>query len=174
MENFKSSICKLKETKVHKITNSYGVYDAYKYYRKVKPLKKEYVLSESQYFSIIRKVNLAMVDRLLSGKDITFPSHMGAIEVRKAEMYPRERNGKLKITYPVNWVETLNLWETDEEARSNKTLVRYYTPVAYMIKYIKRRAVFKHKSYYDFKPNRTLKRSLANKIKQGNFEAFEL
>ena len=60
MENlveFKRRVRKLTEHREHKIRNSLGVYDAYKYYRKNKPKDKQYVLSESQYFSIIRQIN---------------------------------------------------------------------------------------------------------------------
>lgn len=172
MVSLRSSICRLRDTKVHKVTNSYGVYDAYKYYRKNKPSDKKYILTESQYFAIIRKINLLLCEDLLNSKSISFPKYMGTIEIAKANIKVKEVNGKLKIPYRIDWAKTISLWETDEEARRDKTLVRYYTPVAYMFKYIKRRSRFKNKNFYEFKPNRTLKRNLADRIKQCKFDTF--
>lgn len=158
----------------HKVRNSYGVYDAYKYYRKNKPKDPNYILSESQYFNIIRRINLLLCEDLLNGKDIHLPEAMGYIEVRKANLELKEVNGKLKIPYLIDWYKTKALWEEDEEAKRDKILVRFITDTVYMIKYIKRAATFKHKSFYEFKPNRTLKRTLAKQIKQGNFDSFSL
>lgn len=162
------------EKSKHKVRNSYGVYDAFKYYRKNKPKDPEYILSESQYFTIIRRVNLLLCEDLLAGKDIHLPETMGYIEVRKTKLTLKEVNGKLKIPYPIDWHKTKILWEEDEEAKRDKILVRFRTDTLYMIKYIKRAAVYKHKSFYDFKPNRTLKRTLAKQIKQGNFDSFSI
>jgi hypothetical protein len=45
--SFIDDIKKIKEKRNHKIKNSYGVYDAYKYYRKNKPKDKKYILKDS-------------------------------------------------------------------------------------------------------------------------------
>ena len=56
LREFKRRIKKVNGPRVYSIRNSLGVYDAYKQYRKTKPKDKKYILSESQYFSIIRRI----------------------------------------------------------------------------------------------------------------------
>ena len=68
---FKRRIKKVNQPREYKVRNSLGVYDGYKYYRKNKPDNKEYVLTESQYFAIIRKINLLLVDELLTVHIVT-------------------------------------------------------------------------------------------------------
>lgn len=63
-EEFRGLVNKVKGSRHHKIKNSYGVYDGYKFYRKTKPKESKYILTESQYFSIIRKVNKLLADLL--------------------------------------------------------------------------------------------------------------
>ena len=58
-EEFKTIIKKAKGPHNHKVKNSLGVYDAYKYYRKIRPKFKEYVLTESMPFMKIK--NLAIL-----------------------------------------------------------------------------------------------------------------
>ena len=60
-KEFISNIKNVTGNRKHKINNSYGVYDAYKYYRKNKPKDSKYILSESEYFNIIRSVNKQLV-----------------------------------------------------------------------------------------------------------------
>ena len=56
-QEFLNKVRKVKESRNHKVKNSYGIYDGYKFYRKNKPNDPKYVLTESQYFAITRKVN---------------------------------------------------------------------------------------------------------------------
>lgn len=92
---FINEIKKVHEPRVHKITNSYGVYDAFKYYRKNRPSYKKFVLSESQYFAIIRNINAKLGILLSQGESIKFPNRMGTLEIRKYIVEPRiDKNGK--------------------------------------------------------------------------------
>ena len=59
---FIKEIKKVNKKRNYQITNSWGVYDGYKYYRKTKPKEAEYILKEVQYFAIIRKVNNILFD----------------------------------------------------------------------------------------------------------------
>jgi hypothetical protein len=60
-EDFKQQVRRRKGiNKKHKITNSYGTYDYFKHYRKHRPKDKKYVLNESQYFAIVRNVNILL------------------------------------------------------------------------------------------------------------------
>lgn len=173
-EEFLKNIKKVNNKRTHKIKNSYGVYDGYKYYRKNKPKEKKYVLSESQYFSIIRRINNLLLDNLISGNDIIFPNRMGKLEIRKIETKIEIRDGKVKETLPVDWDRTIKLWYEDEDSYKNKTLVKAKEKEIYKIFYNRTLANFVNKSFYYFRPNRTLKIRIKDKIKEGVLDAFLL
>ena len=46
-EKFRREVLGLNRSRSHRIKNSLGVYDAFKYYRKTRPKDKKYVLTES-------------------------------------------------------------------------------------------------------------------------------
>lgn len=171
-EEFRKRILKVGSTRKHKITNSYGVYDAYKYYRKNKPKESKYVLKESQYFQIIRKINIELANRLLQNKDVNLPCHMGLIELRKYKTSVDFINGKLKTNMPIDWESTLKLWYEDKEAYKDKTLVRQNTKEVFKVYYNKINATYNNKAYYQFIINRDIKRTLTNKIKGKLIDAF--
>jgi hypothetical protein len=157
----------------HKITNSYGVYDFYKFYRRTKPREKKYILTESQYFAIIRKINTALAELFVRGKEITFPMRMGDIELRKAIMTPRiGPDGKVIFRTMIDWDKTLKLWYEDEESYKNKTLVKYESKEIFKTFYNKAKATYTNKSYYGFQLNKDLKRELSKNIKRGLIDAF--
>ena len=147
-EEFLNSIKKVSDTRHHKVSNSYGVYDGYKYYRKNKPKESKYVLSESQYFAIIRK------------------------ELRKYNPRVFFECNKLKTNLPIDWDRTLKLWYEDEESFRNKTLIKVEEKELFKIYYNKSKANYINKSFYQIQFNRELKKKLKTKIKEGNIEAF--
>ena len=169
---FKKRIKKVNQPREYKVRNSWGVYDAYKYYRKNKPDSKEYILTESQYFSIIRKINLHLVDELLLSHDVILPKSMGTIEIRKYERIIRLRkNGKIRTNLPIDWDKTLKLWYEDEEAFKDKTLVRIEANEIFKVYYNKESATYKNNSYYEFLFNKDLKIRLKQRIKEGLIDA---
>ena len=172
VQDFINKVRKIKEPRVHKIKNSYGVYDGYKYYRKNKPKDSKFVLSESQYFSIIRMMNNLMAEALLKGEDIILPCRMGRIEIRKSNTSITFDGVKIKANLPIDWNKTLKLWYEDEEAYKNKTLVKIEEREVYKIYYNRNLAEYTNKSFYQFNFNRDLKRRLKVSIKDGSIDAF--
>jgi hypothetical protein len=172
LEEFKAHIRKLDGPRTHKIRNSYGVYDYYKFYRKNKPEGHSYVLTESQYFSIIRKINTLLGKRLLEGKDIEFPYRLGRIELRKKKITFRMEDGKIKNNLPINWNATLELWFEDKESFEKKTLVQATAKTAFKIIYNKSKAVFNNKAFYEFSLNRELARTLVMEAKNNRLDGF--
>jgi hypothetical protein len=172
LSEFKKKIKKVNSSRVHKITGSLGVYDAYKNYRKHRPKEKKYVLTESQYFSIVRQINNLLADELSVGKEISFPKRMGIIELRKYNTNVRfDEHGNLKTNLPIDWNKTLELWYNDEESRNNKTLLRQETKEVFKIYYNKYSANYNNKSFYEFKCNKDLKQRLKQNIKYGSIDA---
>ena len=174
-KDFKSVIQGLQNTRTHKITNSLGVYDAYKYIRKNKWFDIGRPLTEHEFYQIIRRVNNYLAEELVNGNDIAFPSRMGKLELRKRNSLPViDKNGNLKVTYAIDWDSTLKLWYDDEEAFNNKTLVRLPERNIFRVKYNKDTANYENKSFMEFQVNRDIKTRLKQKIKNNEIDAFNL
>lgn len=174
MDEFRRQVLKVDGPRVHKVNNSYGVYDAYKFLRKNKWLDVGQSVTEHQYYSIIRKMNNLLADSLIQGHDIELPCRMGTIEVRKYDATISIDNGKIKTNLPVDWDRTLKLWSEDEEAYKERTLIKMEEKEVFKVYYNRIKADYNNKSLYEFIVNRDLKRRLKQKIKSGNFDAFKL
>lgn len=172
--DFVATTRKLKEPRNHKVKNSYGVYDGYKYYRKNKPKDSKYILTESQYFSIIRKINKLLGDNLVKGNDVTLPCRLGRLELRKNNVNITIKDNKVKANLPIDWDKTLKLWYEDEESYKNKTLIKMEEKEIFKIHYNKSIANYNNKSFYQFNVNRELKKRLKESIKNDNIDAYSI
>lgn len=173
-EEFSRSIMNINGPRIHKVTNSYGVYDYFKFYRKNKPLDKKYVLTESQYFSIIRKVNEYLVKNLENDGITYLGGRLGTLEVRTFEIKPKiGEEGELIYNAPINWNATLKLWYEDEDAKSQKKLVKIISKEFCRFMYIRIKAYYKNKMYYDFAFNKELKIRVSNKIRNGKLQVYQ-
>lgn len=174
-KDFKSVIQGLQNTRTHKVTNSLGSYDAYKYIRKNKWFNIGRPLTEHEFYQIIRRINNYLAEDLINGNDVIFPNRMGKLELRKRNALPIiDKNGNLKVTYAIDWDNTLKLWYEDEEAFNNKTLVRLPERNIFRIKYNKNTANYNNKSFMEFQVNRNIKVRLKQKIKNNEIDAFNL
>lgn len=175
LQEFKRRVRRYTEHKVHKIRNSWGIYDGYKYYRKNRPKDKQYVLTESQYFAITRKINNLMAEEIAKGNDFTIPCRMGRIELRKYDTYIKiGKDGEIYDNLPIDWNKTLELWYEDEESYKNKTLVKMEEKEIFTIYYNRNLATYRNQSFYDFKFNRDIKLKLKQRIKDGVIDAPSL
>lgn len=159
----------------HKVNNSLGVYDAYRWYRKNKPKDKKYVLTSSQYFKIIRTLNQALAQQLIDKGKIVLPERLGIVEIKKYTPTIKLENNKIKTNLPIDWNATVNLWCEDKECKQNKTLVRKNVAYVFKIRYDKTKANYNNKSFYQFTPNRQLKIALKDVINNNpKYDAFIL
>ena len=172
LADFLNSIKKVNEPRIHKVKNSYGVYDGFKYYRKNRPKEHKYVLTESQYFSIIRRVNELLGEALINGEDVTLPYRLGRLEIRKYEAKITTDGKKVRTNLPIDWDRTLKLWYEDKESYKNKTLIKVEEKEIYKVYYNRNVAEFTNKAFYQFDVNRELKRRLKQNIKEGKLDAF--
>ena len=172
--DFISSVRKLKESRKSRVSNSLGVYDAYKWIRKNKWLGIGTSLTEHDFYSNIRSVNKELAKMLIEGQSIKFPCRMGGLELRKHEATYSFKDGKVVTNLPVDWPKTTELWYNDRESYDNKILVRIEEKEIFRIHYNKMKAKYNNKVYYEFIPNRSLKRSLKFPIKDNNVDAFKL
>lgn len=170
----REELLKLNESRVHKVTNSIGVYSAYKWLRKRQWADVGQRLTEHEFYSIIRRVNNYLAEELSKGVDIKLPHRMGTIELRKVNAYVKFRDGKLHTNLPIDWNRTLKLWCEDEEAYKSRTLVKMEEKEIFKIYYNKNKADYTNKSFYQFSANRELKSALKRNIKEGIVDAFLL
>lgn len=174
MDEFRRQVLKVDRPRVHKVNNSYGVYDVYKHIRKNKWFDIGQSVTEHQFYSIIRRMNNLLADALIHGHDIKLPCRMGTIEVRKYDARISIKDGKIKTNLPIDWDRTLKLWSEDEEAYQKRTLIKMEEKEIFSVLYNKTGANYNNKSLYEFAVNRDLKRRLKQRIKSGNFDAFKI
>ena len=173
-EEFKFEVQHLSSPRKHKVTNSIGVYSAYKWIRKNKWLNIGRPITEHEFYSIIRKVNDYLADSFLHGNDIKLPHRMGRIELRKYDVRVSLDGEKVKTNLPIDWDRTLKLWYEDEEAYKEKTLVKVEEKEIFKVYYNKQLADYNNQVFYEFNVNRELKKRLKQRIKEGKLDAFKI
>ncbi len=173
-KEFRRRVLKLSEKRVHKITNSVGVREAYRWCKKNKAFGNNTV-PETDFYKIVRETNKLLSDELLESRDVNLPQKMGMLEVRKIPIFVKFVDGEVKTNRGINWNATLELWRTDEEARESKTLVRSEgSNSKFLVFYNRNKANYPNKTLICFKPVRTLYLELNNRAKQGLIDAFNL
>lgn len=173
-EEFKSEVQHLSSPRKHKVTNSIGVYSAYKWIRKNRWLNIGRCLTEHEFYSIIRKVNDYLADSFLHGNDIKLPHRMGRIELRKYDVRINLDGEKVKTNLPIDWDKTLKLWYEDEKSYKEKTLVKVEEKEIFKVYYNKQLADYNNQVFYEFNVNRELKKRLKQRIKEGKIDAFKI
>lgn len=169
LKDFKKRIKKVDGPREHKVKNSLGIRNAFLYLQSHKWLNIGQALKEQTFQQIIREVNNLLAIEIMEGRSVIFPEHMGSLEVRKHERYADIVDGKLITNYMVDWDKTLELWSEDAEAYQNRTLVRdVKSKDRFTIFYNRKTADFNNKSYFKFKPNRSIYRILIQNVNKGS------
>lgn len=170
-QDYKNKVCSKKGCQ-SAVRNCWGVYDAYKHIRKNKWYDIGKPLTEHEFYSIIRSINKLLAKNLLLGETVVFPCRMGKLELRKSQRGITLNEGRLKVTYPVNWEDTLRLWYEDIEERKKKTLLRSENEFVYHVVYCRGTATYENKTFYGFSLNRFIKRGLKEYISQGKTDTL--
>lgn len=169
---FRNRIKKVSSSRVHKVTNSIGVYDSYKWIRKNKWYNIPRPLKEGEFYKIVRSINLYLAEQLAQGKEIKLPHRLGILEIRKKPSRVAIVDGKLVTNLPIDWDATLKLWYKDQESYNNHTIVRIENEDIFKVYYNKATADYTNKSFYEFKPNREIKHKLTQQARLGKLDAF--
>lgn len=171
-EEFSNKLLKRSCRRQSKIRDSIGVYDIYKHIRKNKWYDIGESVTEHDFYAIIRGVNRLLAKELINGTIITFPYRMGCLMLTRNKVGVSFKDNKLKVTYPINWSKTLELWYQDKEAKRNKTLIRDEVPEVFKVVYNKHNAVYANKNFYAFALNRGIKKALKERILHGNIDTL--
>lgn len=172
---FKRRVRRSSEHRKHKIRNSLGVYDAYKWIRKNKWLDIGRPLTEHEFYSMIREINNLISEEISLGNEFKLPHRMGTIELRKYDSSIKiDNNGKVVTNLPIDWDRTLKLWYEDKESYNNKTLIRLEEDEIYKVVYNKGNANYNNRSFYEFTFNKDLKSRLKHNIKEGLVDALHI
>lgn len=171
MDEFRKKVLKVNNSRIHKVTGSLGVYDAYKWLRKNKWLSLN-PITEHDYYTIIRTVNKILVNNFLKTGSIKLPERMGEITLRKYQAKITLENGKIKTNLPIDWDATLHLWAEDKDSYDNRVLIKAEEREIFKVLYDKSKALYNNKSFYTFEPNRDIKVALKTKLKKGVLDAF--
>lgn len=167
---FRAKLLRIKDKRKHSIRNSYGINDAWEWAKENKNIDK--LVNKATYKRIIRAVNQKLADNLIAGKDVIFPYNMGMLEIRKYNKKIEVVNGKVKTNLAVDWKATIKFWQEDEEAKRNKTLVRFNTDTIFNIVYNKYDADYNNQLFFKFNVLRRLKLLLKEKIINNEFDTF--
>lgn len=130
------------------------------------------IVTEQQFYAIIREVNQLLVEQLCQGLIIKIPYGLGSIESFKFNTTVKFKDGKLKVTRPVDWKETLKLWQSDENCYRNKTLIRREWKTLIKIEWNRLGCRCKNIKYFSFKPARSLVHKLNVLYRQGLIDTF--
>ncbi len=139
---------------------SYTLVDSYKEYRKENPESSGFSLSKTDYRNICIAFNQKLSDTIIEkANEFNVPGRLGLIRIKK---FPT-RNNSMRV----DWAQTKKY--NKKIYHLNMHTDGYY----YKWYWSKTNAIFKNKSVYSFKPNRTNKRILAKLLKEDKVEFFE-
>ena len=160
-------IVDLHKHREHKNNCGNTMLDAYNYYK-----ANGGEISIHQYRLIVSSVNDEIRNNISLGETFDLPFALGTISLRKKPKRFYDKDGKLKINMPIDWHNTIKLWEISKYARDNKQLVRFDCDYVYKLCYNVDHAICKNKRYYKFLPNRKLKQMLKENIDNGKTDAY--
>lgn len=156
----------------HRAQNSWGVYDVYKHIRKKGWYDIGRPVTEHEFYTIVRQINLLLAENIANGETVKFPERMGHLELRKFKVGVDMVNGKMVITYPIDWLRTKQLWKEDKEACEKKILLRHENQYVYHVKYCTVPANYDNKGFYQFMLNGAIKKAISKHIKEGTIDTI--
>lgn len=145
----------------------------FKYYRKHRPRKSRFVMTEVTFSSIINAVCAEIAEVILQGEIIQLPFRMGKLSlVSRDSCNYFDEDGKFHMTGAIDWPSTHKLWYEDPESRANKKLVRLETSTIYRVRYWKQTACYTNKSIISFSTCRTLKAEIRKRVQDNKLNCL--
>ena len=159
----------LEDKRTHHVHCQYGANEYFAYYK-----KHGGTLDRHQFGCILKDLNLAIAEQILSGYAFKMPARMGALVLTKRKEIVTIKDGKVVTNKRIDFKETLKMWAEFPETKEAKQVVRYLNKhtngYIYSIAYNRGYATFTNKSVYSVQVNRYIKRKLAKNL----FAGFEI
>ncbi len=83
------------------------------------------------------------------------------------------KNGKLIVNKPVDWKKTIELWESDSDAKKEGIKIRHDLDKRYKIIYSRKGTAYRNKYYIHFKPLKSLFKSLLDRVSDGSTVCYK-
>lgn len=166
--DFRHKILHLNGKRKHKVTNSNGIKEAWRWIKKNQFFGSE-PFTELQLGRIVKEMNEEVLKNVALGKDTQLP-YIGTLKVVKKERVYKREDGHIVTNLQINWDKTLKLWESDEQSHKEKRLVYEDCDYVYHIKLFW--SGVRNRSFYRFIPSSKLKKTLKTNIKAGNTDAL--
>ena len=170
-KEFKNSIIRAGKREF-KFNKNVGAREMYRYYNKVKPDKKQFVLTEVEYGKIVNMLSKKVIEAVMSGVVINLPLRTGKLFIEKRLIEPKIVNGKLVFRNDVDWEATYKLWFSNAEEHSKKTRVMHIDRVIYRLRFSKEKSCFAAKNIVLFRTQRSVKQLLKSRIKSNSLEGY--
>lgn len=125
-----------------------------------------YPMPYKTWRAILDNMGKALWEELFTTGSVTLPFRLVSFTITKYMPRSTIQNGKLSVCRPVDWKATRELWENDEEARENRTILRRTDPVFFKLRSGCGRWTHNF-CYFQFYPNNTYVRELYRRVNKG-------
>lgn len=129
-------------------------------------------IKEKEFCSIVNNINKKIADAILNGDLVKLPCSMGTLVPMQQETLYMNKHGKLVINRPVDWKATMELWDSDPQAKSENIRIRHDVDKRFKIIYSKKGANFRNKYYVKFKPIKSLREEFINRAVEGTISCY--
>lgn len=172
-QNFLNDLQK-RGSKPHRISHCLGARDAWKWVRKNKwQTLGGKPCPQSLYGEIINAVNWFLVEQLLDGHEVELPYQMGSLLIESQPAKVFMEDGELKNNYRTDWRKTLEYWYEDAEAKATHKTIKRVQNQIYYVNYLKRKAKFRNRRFYRFRPNRSLVKYVGHAVENGSIRGVK-
>lgn len=159
----------------NKISKCFGVYNYFLFYNKIRPKEDKYKLTWKEHSDIIHAIHRELKEEVFNSGYIEFPYRIGSLTLFKSkDQKVKFVDGKIKIPngYLIDWDSTHELWENDEEAYANRTLVRFEVKNLYSVGFKAEYGSYKNQLFYKFQLVREFKKEIARRAKNNTLDNF--
>lgn len=123
------------------------------------------------YLTLAADYNKFLMNKVLSGKEVTLPSRMGTLCISGKEQKIKVDNEGNILGLAPDWVSTKKLWANNKEAKESKKLLYHMNShtdnVRYKFLWSKKNVLVENKTLYSLRLTRTNKRAVHERVLSG-------
>ena len=157
-----------------RINTDFGIKDYYDYYKSKSKKPKSKTLFDRVVYDFNKRIVEAIINE---GLEFTPVKTKFTFCIRKNKRGIKLVDNKVVNTHPIDWKTTTQLWETDEDARKKKLIIRFLnnhtSKYVFRILMLKGKGTYLNKKFFRYKPPRSFQRTLAKRILDPNLENYE-